>query len=108
MKTYFVIFTLVLTACAAKNHKEAPLAGINQEAQKLRYRHIQDGEGKILATLDIKEDSIEYKDDPKKVVPLLIAVIDQISAQCQEQVNIAKEESKPKPVDKVHNNKKKK
>jgi len=51
-----------------------------KKAPDLRYRHIQDQEGKILATIDIKSGDIDYKEDPKKVVPVLIGIVDQLSA----------------------------
>lgn len=59
----------------------------------LRYRHIQDAEGKILATIDLKDSSVDYKEDPKKVVPILISILDSVSAQCQAAQT-------PKPVEK--------
>ena len=48
-----------------------------------RYRHVQDHEGKILATIDSTDGSIEYKADPKSVVSELIKIVDAVAAQCQ-------------------------
>lgn len=42
-----------------------------------RWQHLQDKDGRILATVDNKDGSIEYKEDPKKVVEFLISALRQ-------------------------------
>ena len=50
----------------------------------IRYRHIQDHEGKILATIDATDGSIAYNAEPKEVVSELIKIVDAVAAQCQQ------------------------
>lgn len=49
----------------------------------IRFRHIQDPTGKILATIDSNDQTIEYKVDPKEVVSEMVRILDVVSAECQ-------------------------
>lgn len=77
MKLVLVVTFLTLFGFAA----DKPMVGP-------RYRHIMDSDGKLLATIDGKDGSIDYKEDPKKVVEFLVKAIEQI-AQAQQQAQAA-------------------
>lgn len=87
MKIIAILFFLV-TVLANAAEKEIPAS------TALRYRHIQDADGKILATLDTKTGKIDFKEDPKKSVEVLIQLVDVITRQCDQKVS---ELQKPPP-----------
>lgn len=64
------------------------------ETAPIRYRHIQDQDGKILATIDTKNGTIDYKESPKVVVEQLIKIADGLSQSCQAQLAALKKQSK--------------
>lgn len=91
---YFLIFValLVLPVFGAEEKVvEAPKAPAAP-----RYRHIQDPDGKVLATIDTKDGSIDYKEDAKKIVPLLVGFADRVVLECQKALN-EKEQKAEKP-----------
>ncbi len=68
---YFLLFLVSSIALAAEPAPQGP-----------RWKHLQDADGKILATIDSKDGSIEYKEDAKKLVPLLLQAIDNLAKEC--------------------------
>ena len=86
MRKVFLILILALPVLAA-----------SEPAQKSpRFRHIQDADNKILATLDTKENKIEYKEDPKKVVEELIKIVDATVAECNKQLTAVQKKPEKK------------
>lgn len=92
-----VILTVLLsTQVFAASEKKAP-PPIVPPAPQLRYRQIQRPDGKVVATVDLKDGSIKYDEDPKEVVKLLIQIADSVVNQCNKQLSdMEKKNSKVK------------
>lgn len=73
---------------------EKPVAQVS-EKPTVRYRHIEGPDGKILLTVDLKDKSIEYHEDPKKVVELLLDYVSNVTNQCQAKIAQLTELQKP-------------
>jgi hypothetical protein len=61
---------------------------------QIRYQHIMDADGKVMATVDTKNNSIEYISDPKKVVERVILLSNSLAGECQHQIQALNDASK--------------
>lgn len=80
MKYLLLIIAIASTSLVAEDKVAAPAA---PQQQQIRFRHVQDNDGRLLATIDIKDGSIEFKEDPKKVVTILVSVVDNLAGELQ-------------------------
>lgn len=90
---------ILLAALPALSEPTKPVAPAPQppQAQGPRWRQIQDADGKVLATLDTKDNSMEFLQScEKQVVPALLAEINRVVVQCNTEINrlVAKPEEK--------------
>lgn len=66
--------------------KPAPPATQVQQVPVIRYRHIQDAEGKIMVTIDLKTNEVEWNQScEKKVAPAFFQTIDNLQG-CSDQL----------------------
>jgi hypothetical protein len=67
------------------------------EENPIKWGHIVADDGEILATINLKDNKIDYKGNPKDIVSLLLRRIEELKQNCAAAIKQCQDENKPKP-----------
>lgn len=71
------LLSLLLISSIVVAADSAPVAPVAP-----RYRHVQDADGKILATIDTKDNSIDFKASREDAFRALLTILDNVVLEC--------------------------
>jgi hypothetical protein len=85
----FAVLLLAFTSLcfAAEKPKSSPTTPTaQQQSQAPRYESVPGDDGAIIFVIDHKDNTIDYKEDPKKIVEFLLRRISQIGNVCAKKI----------------------